>query len=297
MCLLQVCASSSKSGKLWSLYGGDVKRAFMQGGASKERTFPLYMKPPADPVSNVVLQHYEVAMLYEFVGSVYGLSTSPYAWYLAFIERVTKIGLVVSAVDPCLMTARDAKGRLCAVLIVHVDVVAFTCESVWEGFERLRRELKGGSEWDVDDVKYLGRRIRRDLKTGEIFVTQEEFVDKMEVQEKARELTAKEMSEFRSRIIHQARLSSPGVFEPDRQTDRQGLLGGDEAREAREADVRRRSLGDADRAEGDDRRHAWGRQLRQRGGCQEPGWFARGDYVAKCFIWPGGLQRHALAVS
>lgn len=117
----------------------DFKSEFMQEGAC--RTLPLYMKPPADPVSEVALQHCEVAMLYEIVGSIYGLSTSPHSWYLAFLERVTKIGLVASAMGGCLMPARDADWQLCAILIVHVDDVAFACDPDWEGLGRLWSEF------------------------------------------------------------------------------------------------------------------------------------------------------------
>ena len=63
-----------------------------------------------------------------------------------------------------------------------------------------------GSDWAVDDVKYLGRRIIRDPASGEIDVTQEEFVNSMTLPkisaERGRDkmdiLTPEERMEFRS---------------------------------------------------------------------------------------------------
>ena len=74
----------------------------MQGGPGGERTEPLYMRPPTDPIAAAVFEYLGVQELYEVVGSLYGLANSPHSWYLEIKRRLLELGFVVSTLDCCM---------------------------------------------------------------------------------------------------------------------------------------------------------------------------------------------------
>ena len=104
----------------WSLWISDAKSAFLQREQSREeRAGPLYMKAPRDPL--ILETGAFAADLYEVLGNGYGLPDAPRVWSRRVFKRALEKGFRQHAFDKCLFYFLDKKGRLRAVMIVHVD--------------------------------------------------------------------------------------------------------------------------------------------------------------------------------
>ena len=112
MLALQLIAS-----KMWTLMSFDIRAAFLQGKAQKDRT--LAVEPVPELVEALQLSQNEVCKLEK---GAYGLVDAPYLWFVALTEELAKLGFIQSPFDPCLFVVRHhISGRLEGVLGVHVD--------------------------------------------------------------------------------------------------------------------------------------------------------------------------------
>ena len=85
----------------WSLVTGDVKTAFLQGSSGIDRTEPLYMSPPSDPIATAAGAFAE-ARLWVVRGNVYGLANAPYNFYQVVRDKMLSIEFIPHSLDVCL---------------------------------------------------------------------------------------------------------------------------------------------------------------------------------------------------
>ena len=191
---------------------GDVSCAFLQGNISEGK--PLYMKPPP---TGLPVVHGNV--VFRLRKSVYGLPEAPKAWYDALCGIVeSELGFVKSCLDQAFFRLYNSDGKVCALLITHVDdLMMATDGSVFaeEKIEQLRRRLPFG-QWkvvqnEVDGIEYCGKEIRICRDGGEAFVdvSQAGFIqgrlEEIEIRSERKKLTTEratssEQTDYRSTV-------------------------------------------------------------------------------------------------
>ena len=92
----------------WTIETLDIDAAFLNGKAPPN----TYVLPPPG---------YETdGYLWKLNKSLYGMATSPKAWFEHFTATLSKFGLEQSRIEPCLFTQEDL------TILVYVDDVLFT---------------------------------------------------------------------------------------------------------------------------------------------------------------------------
>jgi hypothetical protein len=135
---------------------GDVSTAFLAGEPISRE---LYMRLPFQgfPSSSVVGLPYQLMRLHK---CVYGLADAPRAWYLKFTKILASLGFVACSVIPTIWILRDATGKLCGILTLHVDDVISGGKGLLYDrcMDSLKRAVKFGS-WQVGQFCFLGRQV------------------------------------------------------------------------------------------------------------------------------------------
>ena len=75
----------------WSLWGGDVKTAFLQG-VQEDRHLPLFLEPPRDGITK--LANTFQSELYQVLGNIYGLANAPRVWSREVHRRLISAGIL-----------------------------------------------------------------------------------------------------------------------------------------------------------------------------------------------------------
>ena len=101
------------------LFLGDIKGAFLESVDEKQENGPLFARLPPGGIPGV--PNDAVIMI---IGNVYGKNDAPAVWYQSFDQEARAAGFERSSFDKCLYYVRDKEGKLCGVLVVHVDDTA-----------------------------------------------------------------------------------------------------------------------------------------------------------------------------
>ena len=111
---LLLLAYSASEG--WTLYGGDVRTAFLSGANFDRR---IIVKLPTDcgPLLGTGRQHTYMKLL----KSAYGLADAPLLWYQEADRRLRRIKWRRHPLDKCFYMLYDREYNLIGALILHVD--------------------------------------------------------------------------------------------------------------------------------------------------------------------------------
>ena len=101
------------------LFLGDIKGAFLESVDEKQENVPLFAYLPSGGIPGVPSD--AVIMI---IGNVYGKNDAPAVWHQSFDQEARAAGFERSSFDKCLYYVRDEEGKLCGVLVVHVDDTA-----------------------------------------------------------------------------------------------------------------------------------------------------------------------------
>ena len=166
--ILSLCAAHG-----WTLWGADIKTAFLSGDASCRN---IHFRPPPEIREQMGLAQDD---LFRLEKAAYGLAEAPRAWFLRLTRELKQVGLSVSALDPCVFMLRDQKGTLVGICGVHVDdLIGGGSLAMDACLQKLRSRLPFG-EFRTKTVKYTGAEIRQN-EDKTIELSQEDYIDKME---------------------------------------------------------------------------------------------------------------------
>ena len=173
----------------WTLWGGDVKTAFLQG-RQEDRDEPLYMRPPRDKVTQ--LAGLFKASLFLVKGNVYGLANAPRTWGLEVHKRRVGFGFQQHSLDCQMYYLTDKllpgsnKTTLVCVMICYVDDFLITHNSKFDRQPVLKLFSWGSQEeLSIDHSwEFKGKEIRLkfDEARSEYFLsfTQTKFIEALE---------------------------------------------------------------------------------------------------------------------
>ena len=155
------------------LFLGDIKGAFLESADEKQENGPLFAHLPPGGIPGVPSD--AVIMI---TGNVYGKNDAPAVWYQSFDQEARAAGFERSSFDKCLYYVRDEEGKLCGVLVVHVDDTASGgvgkhYESVIQQFRR-RYPLR---KWQQHKGEYNGAFYEQDPVTKTISMHQKVFAE------------------------------------------------------------------------------------------------------------------------
>ena len=208
--VLQVACSGlngqvENTGKLWRLWSGDVKTAFLQG-VPEARSERLWMRPPRDGIQ--ALAQTFPHRLYLIQGNLYGFASAPYTWFSHVANTLLQKKLVQHRLDKTMFLKRDDNNLLLVVLIVHVDDFLVAHREDYD-LDEIRKAFNWGSETMLgpdNTIVFRGKEIKM-AKQGQVTtiqVTQTSFIKEMDdkpITTKASEdalLTTDQWQEFRS---------------------------------------------------------------------------------------------------
>jgi hypothetical protein len=143
----------------------DVKNAFTESSL-KER---IYLAPPKGVAVTPGLS-------LRVLRSLYGLKQSARDWNILCKNELKKLGFTQSLADPCLFTHAQ-RG---ITLLVYVDDIAAAAKDnadlTWF-FDKFRQRFNTKDLGEIS--KILGMRITRNRRTRELFIDQEEYLQKI----------------------------------------------------------------------------------------------------------------------
>ena len=136
---------------------------------------------------------------------VFGLNDAPRLWWTKLRSSLKRLGGRQSKIDPSLFIF-EKDGQLEGLLATHVDDLLGVGGEWFNEFvlKALDREFGFGS-MEFDDFRHTGKRIRKDMATGEIHVSMPEYVENLEAPRVSKErrsnpealLTPLEKNQFR----------------------------------------------------------------------------------------------------
>ena len=167
--ILSICAA-----KGWTIWGADIKTAFLSGDASSR---DLFFKPPKEVQEIMNLGPHDVLRLEK---AAYGLAEAPRAWFLRLSRELSAVGMTVSQLDPCVFILRCTTSlELLGICGVHVDdLLGGGTPAMNHCLENLKKKLPFG-EFRTKTIKYTGAEIRQNPDFS-IEVSQVAYVDKLE---------------------------------------------------------------------------------------------------------------------
>lgn len=91
----------------------DITKAYTQSNSRLERE--VYIRPPAK-------MEMEAGTVRKVIKPLYGISESGLHWYLTYLEHhLTRLGIVRSTVDPCVLIRTHGSMLKCAIVVQVVD--------------------------------------------------------------------------------------------------------------------------------------------------------------------------------
>ena len=165
----------------WQAWTGDASTAFLQG-KHKERTLPLFLKPPADGLINQT-PHWK-APLYKVCSNIYGLADAPRVWALEVISRLLRLGYTQHSFDRMIFLKRCSKGKIMSAILVYVDDFLGVHRSDYN-FEEVRQSFQWGSLETLEvgkPITFKGKKVELFVKPGnsnryQLRLTQKAFLD------------------------------------------------------------------------------------------------------------------------
>ena len=165
----------------WQAWTGDASTAFLQG-QHKERTLPLFLKPPADGLINQT-PHWK-APLYKVCSNIYGLADAPRVWALEVISRLLRLGYTQHSFDKMIFLKRCSKGKIISAILVYVDDFLGTFRSDYN-FEEVKQAFQWGSLEFLEigkPIVFKGKEVELFAKPGhsgrfQLRLTQKAFLD------------------------------------------------------------------------------------------------------------------------
>ena len=155
------------------LFLGDIKGAFLESVDEKQENDPLFAHLPPGGIPGVSSE--AVIMI---VGNVYGKNDAPAVWYKSFDQEARAAGFERSSFDKCLYYVRDEEGKLCGVLVVHVDDTA--PGGVGKHYESVVQHLRRRfpfRKWQQHKGEYNGAFYEQDPVTKTISMHQKAFAE------------------------------------------------------------------------------------------------------------------------
>ena len=155
------------------LFLGDIKGAFLESVDEKQENGPLFAHLPPGGIPGVSFD--AVIMI---VGNVYGKNDAPAVWYQSFDQEARAAGFERSSFDKCLYHVRDEEGKLCGVLVVHVDDTA--SGGVGKHYELVVQHLRRRfpfRKWQQHKGEYNGAFYEQDPVTKTISMHQKVFAE------------------------------------------------------------------------------------------------------------------------
>ncbi|CAE7758699.1 RE1 [Symbiodinium sp. CCMP2456] len=165
--LLQVLAS-----KRWRMCLGDVKGAFLEAGAIKNKYRPLYARQPQGGIPGLDPQD-----VIEVTGNVYGLNDAPFWWWETFDAEARAAGFERSQFDNCVYFFREPDTKeLSGILGAHVDdsITGGEGPAYQKAIAQLRARFPF-RKWRVGAGEFCGTTYSQDPTTFEITFSQKEY--------------------------------------------------------------------------------------------------------------------------
>ena len=154
----------------WEIHQVDVKSAYLYGEIDKDKA--VYMKPPPGDIR--ICSDTEVLQLLK---AIYGLKQSGRTWYQVLREILSNIGLTRSEHDHAVFLRRE-KGRITAILLVHVDdftMTAATLAIIKALKDGLRKHVEIHDQGEIHWM--LGLEIKRNRELRTISLCQRSYID------------------------------------------------------------------------------------------------------------------------
>ena len=139
----------------WGFEGFDVEAAFLTG---KKMQREVYFKPPKGGLPGL-----PPGCLIRAVKGLFGVPEAPRLWYLEISETALKSGWRRVHATPCVFIVTNATGRLCGILILHVDDAILAGDGS-EVYQKARKSLLSKlriKKIQKNDIMHLKRRITR----------------------------------------------------------------------------------------------------------------------------------------
>ena len=155
------------------LFLGDIKGAFLESVDEKQENGPLFARLPPGGIPGV--PNDAVIMI---IGNVYGKNDAPAVWYQSFDQEARAAGFERSSFGKCLYYVRDKEGKLCGVLVVHVDDTA--SGGIGKHYESVIQHLSRRypfRKWQQYTGEYNGALYEQDPVTKNIIMHQKTFAE------------------------------------------------------------------------------------------------------------------------
>ena len=101
----------------WEFEGFDVEAAFLTG---KKMSREVYFKPPKGGLPGL-----PAGCLLRAVKGLFGVPEAPRLWYLEISETALSSGCRRVHATPCVLLVTENTGRVCGILILHVETVSW----------------------------------------------------------------------------------------------------------------------------------------------------------------------------
>ena len=186
----------------WDILSFDVETAFLNGNDLPRE---LYCFPPPD------VKGINPRRLWRLLKGVFGLSEAPRLWWLRIRGDLLATGWIEIKSAPATFILKDAAGKLCGVMALHVDDGLLCGDGA--RYKRALEELMKRAPLKVykpqgSHITFTGRKIGQDPHTKEISISQKGYFDDVEAipvdrQRRKRlndKLTEKEMTQLRSLV-------------------------------------------------------------------------------------------------
>ena len=139
----------------WELEGFDVEAAFLTGNKMSRE---VYFKPLKGGLPGL-----PAGCLLRAVKGLFGVPEAPRLWYLEISETAIKSGWRRVHATPCVFVVTDNAGRVCGILILHVDdgILAGDGSATYQKARKTFLEKLRINKLQKNDIVHLKRRIMR----------------------------------------------------------------------------------------------------------------------------------------
>ena len=148
----------------------DVKTTFLHGDLHEE----VYMQKPEG-----FFEKGKEQLVCQLRKSIYGLKQAPREWYHKFHQFMFSQGYKSSETDHCLYTSQ-AKDHSLVILILYVDDMLLASRQMAEISALKSKMAKVFDMKDMGEASHiLGMHIERDRSKKVVYLSQEQYIDKL----------------------------------------------------------------------------------------------------------------------